>query len=161
MNVPADTQTTSRPFPWLLALALFLFLYIVPAWPALIHAWWYSDDLCALEQGWRTLVPHCLENGRPVQSLWYALFLLEQGPGASAVNCGFRFLQVGLHAAAAICIVRVIWQQVPSWAAFAGVLPFLLWGFSPEAVLWRGAGMYTLAACLAAAGLLLIRLQAV
>jgi hypothetical protein len=146
--------------PLKLRISLLLFLSLWFAWasantPGLLKAWWHLDDLYRTWDLQKSL-HRGLVNGRPVEGLWFYTFYLDQPPGHSTANILLRCMQSGLHCLAALLWIRLLARRVVIWKAALSALPFLLWPFNGEAVLWRTAAAYPLAVCFSLFGLLII-----
>ena len=145
-------------FPWWRVFFIFGLLWALFFWPALHNAWWYADDFWAGEwtdaQRWG---PFVLGNGRPLLGLWSYSFLLDHSPNAQWANILLRWFQGGVHVLNATVLAGLLWSATRHWTAVLAVLPFLLWPFNADAVLWRGGSVYAIAACLSLLGLHLIR----
>ncbi|MEP6955787.1 MAG: hypothetical protein ABI883_03100, partial [Chthoniobacterales bacterium] len=127
-------------------------------WPALHDAWWAMDDFWTIEwTNTERFGPFVLGIGRPLLGLWSYLFMLDCGPDHPWANVVLRWLHGGVHVLNATLIARLLWRTVPSLTAGIAPLPFLLWPFSADSVLWRGGSIYTLATFLSLAGLVLIQ----
>jgi hypothetical protein len=130
-------------------------------WPALTQMWrlyddYYLSDL--LHRGrFNELVALILRNGRPAQLVFHALFWLDGGTNQALMNMTLRFLQGTLHALTATLIAFLLFKVTRRLTAFLVILPFLLWPFRGEAVLWRAAIEYPVAALFSVTGLWIIR----
>ncbi|MEP6955430.1 MAG: hypothetical protein ABI883_01285, partial [Chthoniobacterales bacterium] len=157
----AHGQRTDRspPFPLLLALLGFSVVWVAAFWPALHDAWWYADDFWmgswTSAERWGRFV---LGNGRPIVGVWSYSYWLEGG-ASEWPNILLRWGQGGVHLFNAVLIASLLWEVMPSRAAILAVVPFLLWPFQADAVIWRAGFVYALAALFALAGLRLIRRQ--
>jgi hypothetical protein len=125
--------------------------------PALLRPWWFLDDFGIADVFAPLNVEHHLEQGRPGQLLWMSTFLLDGGPQHGPANMALRLAQGTLHALAATLVAALLWRETGRWATLLSGIPFLLWPYSSEAVLWRAAGQYPAAAVLSLAGLFLLR----
>ena len=154
----ATSHLPSTKSRFVLILITYIAIWSVANWPALKQAWWYQDDFSFSENGPISTIYHGLDIGRPIASLWFLTYLIdiaekESYPG----NILLRFVQGIIHCLAAFVAALLIWKQTKRWAAFLAVLPFLLWPFNGEAVLWRAAGFYPIAALLSLSGIYAIR----
>jgi hypothetical protein len=141
-----------------IAFFLFLILWSFGNWPALKQAWLFQDDyprITEISESTRA----ALDNGRPFEILWFLTFNLERRPDWQFYNIALRFFQGIIHCLAATIAAFLIWKQSQRWIALASVLPFLLWPFNGEAVLWRMAGEYPIAAFLSILGVYLLGLE--
>jgi hypothetical protein len=91
---------------------------------------------------------HHFQLGRPVEWLWMFTFAFDGRGDHAWANIAVRLLQGLIHSAAAALAAGMLTEgpEKPH-PALAG-LPFLLWPHNGEAVLWRSAGTYPLAALL-------------
>lgn len=137
---------------------IYLSLWSFANWPALNEAWWSTDDYFFMEQVGKSNYPSFsgLTTGRPVCFFWYETFLLENNSSREIYNVLLRFIQGAIHCSAAILAAILIYQSTNRWTAFLSTLPFLLWPFNGEAVLWRAAGYYPLAALFGLVGVYVI-----
>jgi hypothetical protein len=138
-----------------------LFLTYFLAWaaanaPALRQAWWFADDFGQENVFTDTSFAHHLEQGRPGQLLWMLTLRLDAGEGRVA-NVALRLLQGGLHVLTAALIADLLRRRTRRRATLLAGLPFLLWPYNGEAVLWRSAGTYPVAALLSIVALQLLR----
>jgi hypothetical protein len=78
---------------------------------------------------------------------------------AQLQNIAMRFIQGGFHSLAASLAAFVVWKDTHHRSAFFGFLPFALWPFNAEAVMWRTAGGYPVAALLSVLAVVLVRRQ--
>jgi hypothetical protein len=136
--------------------ALYMLIWSFANWPALKQAWWCADDFIRAEDLSGSL-PRGLENGRPLEGLWFWTFALDGRSDHELQNMALRLLQGGLHSLTATIAAYLLWQHTLRKTTVLAVLPFLLWPFNQEAVLWRSAGAYTVAAMLGLLGLWAIR----
>jgi hypothetical protein len=147
-------------FPWWRVFFIFGLLWAQFFWPALHNAWWYADDFWVGEwtdaQRWG---PFVLGNGRPLVGVWSYSFLLDHSPNAQWANILLRWFQGGVHVLNATVLAGLLWSATRHWTAVLAALPFLLWPFNADAVLWRGGSVYAIAACFSLLGLHLIRLH--
>ena len=140
--------------------SIFFLLWALFFWPALHDAWWAMDDFWAI--GWTNAVRwgrFVVGNGRPLLGVWSYSYLLDNGPGRESANILLHWIQGCVHVLNATLLAALLWRVVRSWQAIVAVLPFLLWPFNADAVLWRGGSVYAIAACLSLLGLHLIRLH--
>jgi len=147
----------ARRFPGLRVFLLYLICYVVLFWPALCQPWWYMDDYwCA---GWdgATFWKMALCQGRPLGMLWQWTHQLDSSPESGTANVLLRLVQVGCHVLTATLIAGLLWKDGLRWPGVAAVLPFVLWAFNPEAVLWRTGAAYALTALLSVGGVVLLR----
>lgn len=147
----------------------YLSVFSIANLPALRQAWWYFDDFrnaklwhvdSSLSNRFHlSMRPFslALKHARPVEALWFVTFLLDGSPDRGPYNILLRFIQCGLHSIAVTVAGIIIWQETRKWTAFFAVLPFLLWPFNSEAVLWRTGGTYPLAALLSLLGIYVLR----
>lgn len=147
-------QTSSRSL-------IFLFVgyfcvWVAANWPALHSPWWHTDDFARANV---FDVAHSLQQGRPVEALVASLLWIEHANGGGWWNPGFRLLQVAFHAGNAVLIALAFQPIVKRRLALAAALFFLLWPFQGEAVLWRAAMSYPVAACVSLGGFHLLRKQ--
>jgi len=135
---------------------LFVVVWGFANWPALTTAWWYWDDFDKFGDPWRD-IPHVLSLGRPLEVLWELTFLIDANPHRTWQNIALRVFQGGVHCAVGTVVAMVLWRQRRTWGAVLSVLPFLLWPFNTDAVLWRSAAGYLLAAFCAVVGMWFIQ----
>lgn len=181
MNVPHHRSGSSSLLKHarsrFIVLALIFIAYLsvwsVANWPALRQAWWYYDDFGHAERWYAGqyrkdlpaehihLATYALRgglvSGRPGEGLWFLTFLLDGNRDQKLSNILLRFAQGAVHCLAATVAAVLIWKQTKKWTAFLSVLPFLLWPFNGEAVLWRTVGTYPIAALLGLLGVYIIR----
>ena len=136
-------------------LACYLLLWSISNWPALKEAWWSVDDFDQIEHAKEKSMPD-LYDGRVTWIIWYSTFFLEVTKERETYNILLRFFQGVIHSLAAAIASFLIWKQTRRLTAFLSMLPFLLWPFNGEAVLWRSAGNYPVAALLGLIGILAI-----
>lgn len=135
---------------------LFVVVWGFANWPALTTAWWYQDDFHKFGYPWRA-IPHVLSLGRPLTVLWELTFLIDANAQRTWQNIALRVFQGGVHCAVGTVVAMVLWRQRRTWGAVLSVLPFLLWPFNAEAVLWRSAGIYPVAALCGVLGMWFIQ----
>ena len=137
--------------------AVFLAAWAAAHAPALGGAWWFFDDYSVADVLSRGNVAHHLGQGRPGQLVWMLTFFLDRPPGGAAANVALRFLQGLLHAATGALVAALWYRQTRRRGTLLAGLPFVLWPYAGETVLWRAAGEYPMAALLAACGAWIIR----
>jgi hypothetical protein len=145
----------------LILLGLFAFYFLAWAianWPALHQAWWYRDDFYLIEYRADSILSG-LYSGRPVEGVLYFTFYLDASGQAELQNIFMRFIQGAFHCLAASLGAYFVWKDTHHPSAFVGLLPFVLWPFNAEAVLWRSAIGYPVAALLSVLGLALVMQQ--
>jgi hypothetical protein len=116
------------------------------------QAWWFFDDYSVSDVLSAGNVEHHLEQGRPGQLVWMLTFLLDAGGQRAAANVALRLLQGLLHCLAGAFAAVLLWRETRQRLTLLAPLPFVLWPYAGEVVLWRAAGEYPLAALLAVAG---------
>lgn len=139
---------------------LYFLLWSYSNWPALRQPWWYMDDYFYQEgimSYKQNLIRYTLANGRPIQTLWFFTFWLDATPCCGVQNMILRLIQGMFHSLTALFAAFLFWRGAKHWQGFVSVLPFLLWPFNGEAVLWRSVGFYPLAALLGLMGICIIR----
>jgi hypothetical protein len=145
-------------FPFWLVFICFACLWVAQFWPGLRHAWWSADDYWAAQwdssQRWGDFV---LGDGRPLLGVWSYTFLLDNTADKYAANIVLRSIQGAVHVLSATLIARLLWSVARSPVVVLTVLPFLLWPFNADAVLWRAGSLYAIATLLAVIGLSAIR----
>jgi hypothetical protein len=134
---------------------LYFGAWLIANWPAAHRAWWYLDDFSRMEY-LSDSIPIGLENGRPLEGIWFLTFALDSNGAAQFQNIILRLLQGGFHCLAASIAAYLLWEDTKLFASFFCFLPFVLWPFNAEAVLWRTAGGYPLAAFLSVLGVFLL-----
>jgi hypothetical protein len=159
-----------------MTLTVFTVLWATAFWPALHTPWYYLDDYglarymspdqALAERGLVNPdapvdVPRCvsLGLGRPMLYLWWFTFALDRDPSWPWVNIGLRWFQGCTHVVTAALIAYLLWKPSRSYWAVPAVLPFVLWCFNPEVVLWRGAGINVFAVFFSVLGLLCIKTE--
>ncbi len=142
--------------PAAIVVASYALAWSVACWPALRTAWWATDDYGQDEVSTAASVAHHLGQGRPGQLAWMATLLLDHR-GRSLPNLALRAAQGALHVLAAALAAGLLWRETSRAATLVAGLPFLLWPFGTEAVLWRSAGTYPVAACASLAAAWLVR----
>lgn len=128
-------------------------------WPGLREPWWYTDDFpfaLTMQRRPDRAFAHALGGGRPLQIPWFYTQLLDGTPDRVGANIALRALGGLLHALSTTLAAGLLWQATGRRAALAGALPFLLWPFSGEVVLWRTAAYYCLASSISLAGAYLL-----
>ena len=103
------------------------------------------------------MITHHLAQGRPGQLLWMFTFALDSRANQEIGNLLLRLLQGALHALAAVLAAAVLQRHNRDRVTWISGLPFLLWGYNGEAVLWRSAGTYPAAALLGLLALWVLR----
>lgn len=141
---------------WSSLAAFFWVLWLGANLPALTEAWWYQDDFWMMEQPAHRIYELAHSAGRPVTALLFVLHKLWRTPDDYAGALLVRLLQGLMHAGVATAFVAVVSRQVPRTWAILSVLPFLLWAFNGEAVLWFGGIQHVAGGGLAISGLGLI-----
>lgn len=125
--------------------------------PALRDAWWYSDDYAVIKTKWSDEIQIDLSEGRPLQMVWKAtIHYIDNEPSKEIENIILRLIQGMVHALIATLAVSLLSQGQRGWDAFLAMLPFLIWPFNGEAVLWRTGANVSAAALLSLAGLTFI-----
>jgi hypothetical protein len=147
-----------KPLLFVFVFISYLSLWSFANWPALKEAWWSTDDFSYIEELRSPTIKSYpgLSNGRPISSLWFATFLLEYDDNREIYNIALRVIQGLIHCLATLFAAVMLWKQIKNWGAFISVLPFLLWPFNGDAVLWRSAGYYPIAALFGLAGLFVL-----
>lgn len=133
---------------FLVCFASYLAIWTVANLPGLREPWFYFDDFVHMHNAHQhrlaMLYQRGIENGRPIEGLWFFTFLLD---GNTAANIALRFVQGTLHVTGAVLAVTWLGQRTrisPLVQWLAG-LPFLLWPFGAEATLWRSTCAFPLA----------------
>lgn len=135
-----------------------LFLFYFGIWffasvPASVAPWWAGDDYSFAQH---FVARHNEEVGRPLANLVSSTLQWEIGPGGAEINVALRLLQGLLHVGAATGAAYILFRASRSRVALIAPALFLLWPYNGEAVLWRAAGQYPLAAFASVAGALLV-----
>ncbi|HEY8965909.1 MAG TPA: hypothetical protein VIM58_05670, partial [Candidatus Methylacidiphilales bacterium] len=130
--------------------ALFYAAWAVANFPGLAAPWWQTDDFvftdrCNLLKG----VGHALHeswalyanDGRPFSIPIALLFTINQ-PAHAAAGLFAHWLQAALHVFGAFVLSRTLARYVKPWQAALASLPFLLWSFNSECVLWTNSFQY-------------------
>ncbi len=144
---------TSSPRRLVLFVAAgFFVLWALANAPALRQAWWFFDDYSVGDVLSAGNVEHHLEQGRPGQLVWMFTFLMDAGGQRTAANVALRLVQGLLHCLAGAFAAVLLWCVTRQRLTLLAPLPFVLWPYAGEVVLWRAAGEYPLAALLAVAG---------
>ncbi|MSP11735.1 MAG: hypothetical protein EXR62_02135 [Chloroflexi bacterium] len=146
----------------LCALLLYTAIWLLGNGPALGQAWWYVDDLAfgdevASVQGINKMMLHTLQHGRPFQTLLVLSYQFDNRANETLANRLLRLLQGALHILSALVAGYLLWRQTRSWTAYLALLPFLVWPFNGEAILWQAALIYPVSALLGMLALWLIR----
>jgi hypothetical protein len=153
-------ESLEASFPFYTIFGLFGFLWAAAFWPALHDAWWYADDLWAGEwtsaQRWGAFT---LGDGRPLLGLWSYSFCLDNRADDYLANILLRWAQGAVHVLNATLLARLLWQVMRSSTAMLAILPFLLWPFNADSVMWRAGSFYAIAALPALLGLTAIRIN--
>lgn len=141
---------------WVLITVSYMVVWSALNLAALTVPWWYQDDWWMAGQPPASVMALANEAGRPVT----AVLLLAQywglPPDGVAGNMAIRWSQGFWHCLTAALAALFFSQLVGRrWAAAAG-LPFLIWAFNGEAVLWFGGIQHVAGAFFAVAGFLLI-----
>ena len=127
--------------------------------PALRSAWWFLDDY-AFAAG-DLLAPrnveHHLDQGRPGQLLWMFTFLLDGREDRTSANVLLRLGQGAIHALVGALVAGLLWRETGRVSTLLAALPFVLWPYNGETVLWRAAGQYTVAALFSLLAIVLLR----
>ncbi|OAI44759.1 hypothetical protein AYO44_13550 [Planctomycetaceae bacterium SCGC AG-212-F19] len=156
--------TWNRPLTstrqWVLVYILLASCWALANWPALTRAWWYCDDYklanWSSADRWGMGTVGC---GRPLLGLWSFTFLLDQSRTATGTNVALRLVQGAVHVLTCTLIALLLLRAIRSRFAVAAVLPFTVWCFNGDAVLWRTGASYALAAFLSVAGLVAVRTE--
>jgi hypothetical protein len=144
---------------------IFIFLYFIlwciTNFPGLRHAWLYLDDwnysYKITNNDYEPIINASVyKNGRPGEYLWLLTFHLDGYSNNKLQNIIIRFGQGLIHSTVAFIVSYLLWKMTKSIISFFAVLPFLLWPFNSEAVLWRSAAEYPLSALLSLLGLVFI-----
>lgn len=125
--------------------------------PALKKAWWYSDDYAVIKTKWSDEILIDLSEGRPLQMVWKAtIHYIDNEPTKEAENIILRLLQGVFHSLITSLGMLLLSKSQRDWEAFLAMLPFLLWPFNGESVLWRTGANVSISALVSLAGLTLI-----
>jgi hypothetical protein len=154
----------SAAFFWTATSLVFLLFWVMANYPALTQAWWYRDDFIMhwlLKNpvpilGWMDVYHSFLVEGRPLGALeagWP--FIWNVYPHAG-VNITFRWAQGIAHVGATLALAMMLSRHLPHWQASLILLPFLLWAFNGEAVLYASAAFIVWSMILSLAGAHLI-----
>lgn len=157
--LPASRDGSPVRFPFLSTWVLLTIAWAAVFWPALHHAWLFFDDYSLAVWGEKERWNSSLGLGRPVLALWSYTFCLDGLSGTSVANVLLRLAQGALHTLTGTVVAYLLWKETRVRLAALAVLPFVLWPFNTEAVLWRGAGINVLAALFSVLGVALIRAE--
>ncbi len=127
-------------------------------WPGLAKPWLFLDDYHKIHFV-STVVKSDVALGRPVEGLWFSTFYLDGNLEQPENNMALRFIHGSIHVLASTFAAILIWKHTKRWIALFSMIPFLIWPFNGEAVLWRAAAGYPIAAFLSILGVYLISLE--
>jgi len=128
--------------------------------------WWMGDDFNYIVN-WRiwyesgdplTKMPswHALKNGRPLMVILLSTFLIDNTVNSEIYNVILRYAQGIAHCLAVTIMLIILWYKTHKINIIFYILPFLIWPFNAEAVLWRSASQYPFSALLICSGMYLI-----
>ena len=137
---------------------LYFSAWFIANWPAAHRAWWYLEDYYRIEY-LSDSIPKGFLEGRPLNGIWFLTFALDSNAAAQFQNIFLRLLQGGFHCLAASISAYLLWDDTKHFSSFFCFLPFTLWPFNGEAVLWQSAGGYPLAAFLSVLGVFVLKSQ--
>lgn len=134
----SNRATTSSKWAGWGVLIGFLALWLGAAWPGLGEAWWWADDFLIMEWKPAELPWLNIPSGRPLSAELFRLILLMKAPDGVLGNIWIRLGQGTLHVLSAWLVFGIFRRRISLGAAAGCALPFLLWPFNGEVVLWFG-----------------------
>jgi hypothetical protein len=154
-----QASSMASRFPFFLTFLFLGTLWALSFWPALHDAWYVYDDYLYCRTPSSFNWANACSMGRPVFWLWTYTYQLDADPNNVWTNILLRWMQGGFHVLTGTLLAYLLWKQLRSWTAILAVLPFVLWSFNAEAVLWRGAGINVLAPLFSVLGVVLICIE--
>lgn len=155
--LPDPRPGACRRFPFFVTFVVLYGLWVAAYWPALHRSWWYTDDYTLAELSGRDLLEWNVSGGRPLAAIWHYTLRWDRTAKGRSINVALRLCQGAFHTLTCVLIARGLWQGGGVVFPCVAVLPFLLWPFNTEAVLWRTPGAYAMAPALAVLGVLAVR----
>lgn len=144
----------------------YLIIWTIANFPALKVSWLICDDFSHITDwmdwyknggGFRDIpTRHAFVNGRPFAFILYSTFLIDGEVNGGLYNMILRYFQGIIHCLSVTIILVVLWHKTYKFNIIFYLIPFLIWPFNAEAVLWRAAIHYPVSALIISLGIYII-----